>query len=327
METVSDDKLPASSWNERLIDVPKAFNTVVDDGQFRYYEGAVNDVEGFASHVQGMASYRSQYYIFTHSNYLGSHGRILVIDRLKGSMVMEFPNTGDGLNHPGGCQVIGDYLAVALENGDNQNGVVHFYDLSMMDDHTRPALLPVVVPARGGAGAVAITDIGEGYNRQYLLAIYDDHAVTFYKSEYCSLTDPNCHFAYAYDQRKLGPNGADNICLITDVNNNVFLLALSGVENFGVYIEDWADLYSVSLSDGSLRLLHSRHLHTQGGKYGLPGIHFRWGAGLQILNNTEIGPYCSARNFMEQHGFDNGIRINFFRPPQMLTQISEPARP
>ena len=88
------------------------------------------------SHIQGLAGFGA-FFLLTHSDKSKEAGRILVVDRRPGQQkfVTEFrlPPLGtggrDALNHAGGCQVIGDVLAVPSESGRNSS-VVSFFDVS-----------------------------------------------------------------------------------------------------------------------------------------------------------------------------------------------------
>ena len=73
-------------------------------------------------------------------------------------MVYTFDTPDEHYSHPGDA-ARGDYLIVPVENSDNSQSYIHFYDLSSMTDVMQPAFLPFNI-ARGssGAGAAGITN-------------------------------------------------------------------------------------------------------------------------------------------------------------------------
>ncbi len=301
------------SWNIRIDDVRKAFSAVKSDGTFEQYYAPIpyRDVEAVPyKHIQGMGRYRG-YDIFTHSDATSNSkgGWFLVGDRISRKLVNMF-YVPDRYNHPSGCQVIGNYLAVGLEKvdgpqGNGFDGLVRFYWLGCLTDQQEPALLSAVHPQanRKGAGAVAITDIGTGSARHYVMAVYDDGAVTLSKSNGYLLDDPECRFTDLFNQR-LGAHGADNICLVTqaaaaDTPEKVYLISLTSSGGPPLSYDDWADLYEVDFNAGQVRLVDSRHMTTHGGLApGLFGVHFRFGAGIELLDNKRFSFCCSERNVL-----------------------------
>jgi len=282
-------------WNPRIPDVRAAYDAVAATGQHVSYS-VVPTVDDIA-HIQGMARYE-RYYMLTHNRSTGSNGYILLIDIIKRTCVQTFATPEDDHPHPGGCQVIGDYLALPVENSDNEDGIVRFYWLGSMSDNEKPTLLPPKILQGGsaGAGAAAITDVGTGVDRRYLMAIYDDGAATFYLSNDCLLDDPDLKFTLVLNAR-LDPHGADNLFLLTNAKGEVYLIGLSSVgETFG--FEDWADLYQLRISLGAWTFsrVASRHVYTEGFPGGLAGIHFRFGACAEFVNSTELNFSCTCRN-------------------------------
>lgn len=290
-------------WNERIRDVRKVFDAVPDKGIYRHYSG--DPLIGLIGHIQGMAQYNG-YYILTQDHPGFGLGWMIIINRTKGKVVNYF-NTPE-YNHPGGCQVIGDYLALAVETAEGSGGSVHFYSLKELTDSAQPVQLPPLI-RRGsrGAGAVGITDAEVGFQRRYIVAVYDSREVTLYQSNGFSLDSGACSFEEIFEQRLSG-RGADNLCLLTDIHGQVFLIALTSDEH-GTTAEDWAELYRVDFERREISLVHSRHMYNTGGLPGLPGIHFRFGAGLQISSPDEIWLYCSERNFIPP----TGLAVNMFR--------------
>jgi hypothetical protein len=137
------------SWNPRVTDVKSAFLKVKKDGVIdKYFRNEVSFISD--RHFQGMARYR-HYDILTHDGTF--QGYIVRADRSARKLVkktIDVPNDNER-NHPDGCQVIGDYMVMGLENysyfaGKGKDGVVRFYWLGCMTDETPPELLPFQIP-------------------------------------------------------------------------------------------------------------------------------------------------------------------------------------
>src|ERR1017187_2196845 len=86
-------------------------------------------------------------------------------------------------NHAGGCQTVGHYLVVGIENLDNESGSeVQFWDFSGCLKQLKS--MTICRPAKGKtstAGAVGMTSYGNGA----VLAVgsYNSPTVDFYKSD------------------------------------------------------------------------------------------------------------------------------------------------
>ena len=129
------------------------------------------------------------YFLLTHSDKSKETGRILVVDRRPGQQkfVTEFrlpPLSTDGrdaLNHAGGCQVIGDVLAVPSESGKNSS-VVAFFDVSN-PLKIRELHSSLRIPRTDrDAAAVGITTITRKGQLVWLCGVYDSGSVDFYES-------------------------------------------------------------------------------------------------------------------------------------------------
>lgn len=318
------------SWNIRLKDVPGAFDAISKDGTFEQYTvdnlSYIDSDATLYKHIQGMARYRS-FDIFTHSDITSGSTKGWLLIGNKDREIVNRIYTPSGYNHPSGCQVIGDYLAIGLEQVEEDSdkpghdGIVRFYWLGCMTDTEEPSLLPLTIPQKDhkGAGAVGITDVGRGSDKSYVMGVYDDGAVTISKSNGYLLDDPLCRFTEVFNQR-LPIHGADNICLVTDEADHVYLISLTSSGGPTLSADDWADLYSVDLVNNKLNLISPPcHKYTHGGLVpGLFGIHFRWGAGILIVDPATLQLYCSERNV----GFHLDIN-NFYSKNEVLHSDNE----
>ncbi len=301
---------PERDWSIRMLDVKHAFLAVPDRGQIDEYTAGINIGK---AHIQGMSSYRD-YYLLPKNETDSDRGSILVLNTRSHKLVQKFDTPEAGYPHPDGGQVIGEYLAQAVEN-DSQ-GFVCFYFLGNLSDDRQPTLMPCRINRTQGAGAVGITDIGTGDQRRYLVAVYDDGGVTFYLSNFRLLDDPACAFSPVFTSKLPAFNsgekskGADNICLVTDIKGQAYLIGFTATA--GVLDrpdQDWVGLYKVHLDQPRLEPCVERHMYTTSGIHVpiLEGVSFRYGAGLRILSPTQMAFFCSARNFI------GDLKINTFR--------------
>lgn len=168
---------------------------------------------------------------------------------------------------------------------------------------------------------MGVTDIDDGAGRVYLVAVYDSSRISFYKSNGKLLNDPTCEFVHLFTQA-LPPfpgdsksKGADNVCLVTDMAGQPFLIAFTSTDGiFGRPEKDWASLYAVDLEGQRVEPVEQRHMVTSSGIHipVLDGVSFRWGAGLRVVSPTQLEFFCTSRNFTGEI-IGSGLTINVFR--------------
>ncbi len=286
-------------YRPRVPDVPAAFNAVSKDGVRHTYKGEPWVPNMVESHVQGVAPCR-EYLFLTHNNKGYSRGYIIIINRDRKKMVQKFDTPDEHFNHPGGCQTIGSYVAVAVENSGYSESYIHFYDLSGMTDTTQPALLTYNLHStKSGCGGVGITNYTEAAGAErYLLAAYDNGKLDVYQSNPVPLSDPNLQFTQVGVTIKLPESGYSEVCLVTQADQSIYLAGFR-TDDLGLKNEDWADLYSITVSSTvSAKRLKSRHMYSKhGGVVGAAGVHFRYGAGLQVRSDLSLEFFATQRNF------------------------------
>jgi len=136
------------------------------------------------------------------------------------------------------------------------------------------------------------------------------------------LDDPACAFSEVFPQTRLPrfdgeekSKGADNVCLVTDVNDQPYLIGFTATAGILDHPDkDYAELYRVDLDRKVLEPVVERHMVTRSGVHFpiLGGVSFRYGAGLRILSATRLAFFCSARNF--QGGLSVTLKVNEFLP-------------
>jgi hypothetical protein len=304
----SDITSMSTPYNPKVPDVPSAFGAVSKNGVRHSYSGEPWVANMAESHVQGVAPY-SNYFVLTHNNKGYSKGLMLVINRTSQKLVQEFDTPEEHYNHPGGCQRIGSYLAVALENSEATDSYIHFYDLSVMSDSKRPMLLSYRIHRPGrGAGGVGITNFTDAAGAErYVLAVVDKGTLELYQSNPRTLGDPAIDFTLVGRTEK-ADGGYSEVCLVTDVNQQLYMVGFA-THDLGGSNEDYADLYSVAPDLTTVTKLKARHMYTEHGVLvGMDGVHFRWGAGLQVRNDLSLEFFATQRNFVGGKFYSNTFR-------------------
>ncbi len=183
-----------------------------------------------------------------------------------------------------------------------------FYDLRPVAD----GLLPVMVShvdMPGLAGSAALTAVGTGPGRSYLLGVYDDGQVTFLTSTAAPLWSPDCTFEVAF-KAPTGNPGPDSMALLTDRAGKVHLLSFTGTTLLDVPKEDWIYRYEVDLAARTMHRSGERHMYTR--NVGDTLIHFRFGVGLFQPDQDLLEFQACDRN-PSGLGVDSRIYLNTFR--------------
>jgi hypothetical protein len=286
-------------WSARLTDVPAAVAAVSTTGVFKHC--VVGDVTQNAyDRIRSIVPYRDWFLLPRHRG-LESRGQMDIADRdrEREARVVTLPE--EGLNHPGGGQVIGDYFALSLEGTARHHGCVRFYDLAALTDTTEPALLDLRVDLGRAANAVGITDVGSGADRHYVLAVYGEGEVSVYESNPVPLGDPRCGFTFRFSCRTSAEPAPDHISLLTDVHGDVWLVGLGSHESAeptesspSIDFEDWVTLYKLDLQAHRMAIWSREQVRVQAPERFL--IHFRFGAGLEVIDAGAIRLFASDRN-------------------------------
>jgi hypothetical protein len=209
--------------------------------------------------------------------------------------------------HAGGIQVIGDYLAVGVEdNLERDKSRVHFFHIASPEE---PIGDPIITIQREGpeklatAGAVAVAKRA----RDYLLIVgsWDSDTLDFYRSNGVALGEcssdgkSRCKFTYwqtwsKNDARK--ENWCDdvwgsyqNLNLISDIHDRLFLLGYYCNADIG----DYVDLYSLDLSKRPSEMIRKESSKIAKCKQ---GASFKYGGGGYIKDEDSLVSYACERN-------------------------------
>lgn len=204
-------------------------------------------------------------------------------------------------------QVVGDFLAIA-EQGNGDNRFVRFYRLDKMTDQDKPIRLPVKVKAPVNSSAAMTAYTGEDRQSRHLVAALNNRTIKFYSSNGQSLLSSSLKFDRVFTD-ELGTDDSQGIGLMTveDNGEKIYLIAFRS-DPRGTYSADKAILYRVDLDRKSIQRVEAREMETEGGSLFGGGVHFRFGAGLMIHSDHEIGFLASERDPGEER-----LKYNVFK--------------
>lgn len=288
-------------YNPTIRDLVASFVGISKDGENHRYSGEPKISDMTQSHIQGAGPWKN-YLVLAHNDNTDEHGYIMVVNR--DSQKLKYKFRTPNYNHPGGCQVIGDFMIVAIENGDYSKSRLRFYDLSAMSDSTHPTLLETPNIYNGhGAGSAGITNYQDSVLQYYVIASVDDDKLTTYRSNGgVPLGDPTLTFTKGADRQDLA-DSYSSVGLVTDERQDLWLLGFRSKgtpnESMPTSYADYVDLYQIdraTLLAGPR--LKTRHMYTHGDPRGVGGVHFRWAGALQVRSNTELEFYAMQRNFV-----------------------------
>jgi len=298
--TVSPTAEALSTVRSPLTDVRAAIDAL-KQGRKTKYAGPV-DAGGdpAQSHIQGLAGYKDVF-LLTHSDAGKKAGRILILDRVSAHKFVKefrlpvFGTSGPAFFHVGGCQLLGDVLAVPSETGQNAS-VIAFFDVSdPLNIREFNGALRVIRESRDAA-AVGITSLTRNGQTVWLLAVYDSGTVDFYESP----DFPGGALFEPRFMRKVAEKNHQHLLLFTDQKNRVFAVGLNR-GNFPFF--DRVTVYEVDLARQTMTADPERSIATGG------STRLRWGASLEVIG-SQLALHCTDRDY------GDSCTINSFHPPK-----------
>ena len=219
--------------------------------------------------------------------------------------ILEYPSDGyiPPLRHPGGFQIIGDFMVVGVEDDqEKMRSQIQFWDLS---EPLQPILKTPLTVFRNSkskkektAGAVGICK----RKSDHLLAVGNWHSSTvdFYRSNGYPLNDDRCRFEdkpiIRWDKDKANtkdwkPNRRwgtyQSINLFADDSYNIYMV---GFNRF--WRRDFADLFVVDIRKPTKKMiqkLDNKHMKLKG------GATFLHAGGLLIKSSQELQFYSCGK--------------------------------
>jgi hypothetical protein len=281
--------MTARNTNPKIQDLEKLFQHIPPRYASEQVVFGSSDVDiDPNSHVQGVAV-TGQFIIFTHSDARWSAGLYLLAEngnlvaRVRLPVVRSSPPF---LNHSGGCQRIGDYLVIPNEAIFDPLSRVSFFDIS---DPFSPNELtsPAPIDRKSKAGAAGIANVTIGGVEYWFLAVYDNGHVDFYKSD--GNPFPNTQFQSVSGEGTDVLNGYQSFCLVASTDDRLYAMGF----RLDGRLRDWVDVYEVLLETGDLNPCATRQFITNGART----VHFRWGAGIDIVSATECSLFSTGHLF------------------------------
>ena len=180
-------------------------------------------------------------------------------------------------NHPGGFQIVGDILAVGIENTDLRRDSYSRVILLDISDPKAPkhlSHLDMVREAESGkimsAGAVGITELKDSY----LIAVgnWDSKRFDFYQTSGKDLQDPTTSVSACLGSWTPGEDGNSyqNFNLYGNVLEELYAIGLYSINRD----TDWADILRIDAADwNNIRLQEKEAIEYQGGDEHVRFVH------------------------------------------------------
>ena len=300
--------------------------------------GLIENYTGLNSHFQGIQRLKSGQYIVLSGGDINTPSSHLFIARMGSrseqgryrsnllqhgipdsqDQIVSVISIDDQMWHAGGISVMGDVLAVPLE--DNNSGKIIFYDLTNPEN---PVLIDHYIDRpTSKSGAVALTELTNG---QFLLAAWSDSddqekRIDFYLSNSTDFSqgfDSSSYTTWYHTQvqavESLEANFSDfqTINFINQFDGRLYLAGLHNTSAAAPVFNgaDWVDLYTVDFPDGDyqavpvIKKVANRHFYCED-NHG----NFDAAAGVYTDSTGSLGVY-SAYFWKE----DNQVKISEFR--------------
>jgi hypothetical protein len=309
------------------------------------------DYTGIASthqHIQGIGRTNSGQWIISHNpKDKNRKNGYFVVTRVHTESASYYDASYSGTqnsnlkyNHPGGFQIIGDYMAVGLETADWKNSIVALYDIkNLKSECSKPESGPVfrkVLVERGATSspAVGITDFKLKYpdgaiQNYFIMAVTSPDRIDLYLGAGDDLGDADFFLwkTIKSGDRDFKIHDYQGISLITLANEsgavesfaNIHIIAPFTLDVLGIPTKDRCDYWRFTVEiknngvnipdDMILELKRDVPFDTDAG--GLRGPHFRWGCGVYLRNENSFELLATDRNFVENNGKFSVYYVSF----------------
>lgn len=299
LEAIHVVEAAADSAN-KVVDVKNKFAALPIDGVQSNLEGFPGSYDPTVNHIQGYAQYDScdhtRYSILTHSVGTAPYAHIVAGPKT-GSDKWGFKTYLQNWRHPGGVQVMGDYLLVPSEQDASAH--IALYDLRSLAVKELRRVETFDLAVSHKAGALGIT------------SYEDKNGIEYYVMIVAHLDGENTVY-HVY--RALASNGIENarfsevgsfesdkdfqgFGLITeDGTNDIYMIGLWSPSE-GVTFADYAYLYQLNTETWTIgEALQQIHMVSVGGMAGMMGVHFRYGANVYVADDGTLTLSATERN-------------------------------
>ena len=279
-------------------------------------------------HVQSIATLdrgdQGFFHVLSHSG--RSTGKLMFFKN--NQQIGNLPTTGR--HHPGGMQVVGDYLFVGFDAYKTSPPGVYVYDLTpLFADRGNPRLPAEgrrVITAEGGVPLAAAASVpgdvrfgaqdqgwsADATRTRYVVAIpgYGTGRVALYVSDAnVAISDPQFTMRHVETLELQLQDGTkpkyDGGVLVSEPDGSLWLIGMRAKDQNSK--QNWLDAFALTARGTTAQQpvvpTHSEKLLTQGGN-AAHGVNFRWGGHLAVLPNDglrveaverDIGPTGSRK--------------------------------
>lgn len=292
---------PAREGSYCVSNVKTKFHELPVDGTQVDLKGFPGSYDPTVNHIQGYSLYNSDkgdvpYVILTHSVSSAPYAHIIAGPKA-GNEKWGFKTYLEGWRHPGGIQVIGDYVLVPSEHESSAH--IALYDLRTLAVEELRRVEQFNLAVNHKAGALGVTSYKDADGAEYyvLVVAHLDNANSVYHVyrapaekgiEAASFTEVGA-FPYDKDFQGFG--------LITEAESNeIYMIGLWSPQE-GATFADYAYLYRLDTNTWKIgEAFDSIHMISTGGLPGMMGVHFRYGAGVYVNQSGLLTISATERN-------------------------------
>ena len=283
-----------------LPNVESAFGALPINGSLVAIDGFPGSYDPVSNHIQGYSQYTNaagvNYALLTHSVDTADYAHI-VAGPISNDTKWGFKTYLQGWRHPGGIQVMGDYLFVPSEQESTSQ--VALYDLRSLKVGELRRVETFNLSMNHKAGALGVTAYTDSNGISYYLMIVanlngENSVYHVYRApaangiETASFVEVGS-FAFSKDFQGFG--------LITEAaTNHVYLVGLWSISE-GASFADYAYLYQINTQNWTVgNEIQNIHMVSTGGGAGVLGVHFRYGAGVRVTGAQKLLVSATERN-------------------------------
>lgn len=287
-----------SAW--QASDVQEQFRGLPDYGTQVNLEGFPGSYDPTVNHIQGYARYSGaddvQYALLTHSVGTADYAHI-VGGPESGDEKWGFKTYLKDWRHPGGIQVIGDYMFVPTEQDASAH--IALYDLRTLQVNELRRVETFDLAVDHKAGALAVTSYTDESGAEYyvlIVAHLDGENTVYYVYRADAADGIEAAEFEAVGSFPLNQDFQGFGLITEEGTNDIYMVGLWSPTE-GATFADYAYLYQLNTDSWTVgQVLDQRHLTSVGGIPGMWGVHFRYGASVDVSQQGVMTLSATERN-------------------------------
>lgn len=287
-----------SAWQAG--DVQEQFSGLPDYGTQVNLEGFPGSYDPTVNHIQGYARYPGadnvQYAILTHSVGTADYAHI-VAGPESGDEKWGFKTYLKDWRHPGGVQVIGDYMFVPTEQDTSAH--IALYDLRTLQVNELRRVETFDLAVDHKAGALAVTSYTDESGAEYyvlIVAHLDGENTVYYVYRADAAEGIEAAEFEAVGSFPLNKDFQGFGLVTEESTNDIYMVGLWSPTE-GATFADYAYLYQLNTDSWTVgEALDQCHLTSVGGIPGMWGVHFRYGASVDVSQQGVMTLSATERN-------------------------------